>query len=312
MINFPRMQMKKLSGLLESSSPSASSVPSLSSYKKSDSYSSSLSTSSISSSSTSTSTSTSSSSKKKKKKKKNRKKDSNNNDNLILRQQGRSRPHQVHNNMDPIDTTTNTNTTTTTTNTNTTHSNRNDMPITTITRPNTVRFEKTAKVKRVRPLNQYSVEEQEDIWYTESEYTDIKRRVVITVKMMMRNDKKKQQYQQQNGGSIDSSADDSDLESVENDDHTIRGLECRTRKAALQRKGFKMYARDLVLDEQENQIDSGMRPNMIRKAYLEASIISLKKAQAYGRMDEDTVKNGNNNCLQEILNTIKLEHNERL
>jgi hypothetical protein len=186
------------------------------------------------------------------------------------------------------------------------------MPITTITRPNTVRFEKTAKVKRVRPLNQYSVEEQEDIWYTESEYTDIKRRVVITVKMMMRNDKKKQQYQQQNGGSIDSSADDSDLESVENDDHTIRGLECRTRKAALQRKGFKMYARDLVLDEQENQIDSGMRPNMIRKAYLEASIISLKKAQAYGRMDEDTVKNGNNNCLQEILNTIKLEHNERL
>jgi hypothetical protein len=294
--------MKKLSGLLESSSPSASSVPSLSSYKKSDSYSSSLSTSSISSSSTSTSTSSSS---KKKKKKKNRKKDSNNNDNLILRQQGRSRPHQVHNNMDPIDTTT-------TTTTNTTHSNRNDMPITTITRPNTVRFEKTAKVKRVRPLNQYSVEEQEDIWYTESEYTDIKRRVVITVKMMMRNDKKKQQYQQQNGGSIDSSADDSDLESVENDDHTIRGLECRTRKAALQRKGFKMYARDLVLDEQENQIDSGMRPNMIRKAYLEASIISLKKAQAYGRMDEDTVKNGNNNCLQEILNTIKLEHNERL
>jgi len=184
--------------------------------------------------------------------------------------------------------------------------------MTTITRPMTVRFEKTAKVKRVRPLSQYSVEEREDIWYTESEYTYIKRRVVVTVKMMMRNDKKKQQYQQQNGGSIDSFADDSDFESVENDDHTIRGLECRTRKAALQRKGFKMYARDLVLDEQENQIDSGMSPNMIRKAYLEASIVSLRKAQAYGRMDEEAVKNNNNNSLQEILSTLKLEQNERL
>jgi len=297
MINFPRMQMKKLSGLLESTTPSASLVPSISSYKKSDSYSSSSSTSSISSSSTSSSSSSSSL----KKKKKNRKRDSNNNENSILRQQGRSRPHQVHNHKDPVDN-----------DTNTTHSNRNNMPMTTITRPMTVRFEKTAKVKRVRPLHQYSVEEREDIWYTESEYTDIKRRVVVTVKMMMRNDKKKQQYQKQNGGSINSFADDSDFESVENDNHTIRGLECRTRKAALQRKGFKMYARDLVLDEQDNQIDTGASPNMIRKAYLEASIVSSKKAQAYGRMDEEAVKNNNNNCLHEILNTLKLEQNERL
>ena len=305
MINFPRMQMKKLSGLLESTSPSASSVPSISSYKKSDSYSSSSPTSSISSSSSTSSSSSSLSSSKKKKK--NRKRDSNNNENSILRQQGLSSSHQVHNNKDPVGTNTNTNT-----NTHPTHSNRNDTPMTTITRPMTVRFEKTAKVKRVRPLSQYSVEEREDIWYTESEYTYIKRRVVVTVKMMMRNDKKKQQYQQQNGGSINSFADDSDFESVENDDHTIRGLECRTRKAAQQRKGFKMYARDLVLDEQENQIDSGMSPNMIRKAYLEASIVSLRKAQAYGRMDEEAVKNNNNNSLQEILSTLKLEQNEQL
>ena len=303
MINFPRMQMKKLGGLLESTSPSASSVPSISSYKKSDSYSSSSPTSSISSSSSTSSSSSSLSSSKKKKK--NRKRDSNNNEESILRQQGLSSSHQVHNNKDPVDTNTNTNTYPT-------HSNRNDTPMTTITRPMTVRFEKTAKVKRVRPLSQYSVEEREDIWYTESEYTYIKRRVVVTVKMMMRNDKKKQQYQQQNGGSIDSFADDSDFESVENDDHTIRGLECRTRKAAQQRKGFKMYARDLVLDEQENQIDSGMSPNMIRKAYLEASIVSLRKAQAYGRMDEEAVKNNNNNSLQEILSTLKLEQNEQL
>ena len=299
------MQMKKLSGLLESTSPSASSVSSISSYKKSDSYSSSSPTSSISSSSSTSSSSSSLSSSKKKKK--NRKRDSNNNENSILRKQGLSSSHQVHNNKDPVDTNTNTNT-----NTHPTHSNRNDTPMTTITRPMTVRFEKTAKVKRVRPLSQYSVEEREDIWYTESEYTYIKRRVVVTVKMMMRNDKKKQQYQQQNGGSINSFADDSDFESVENDDHTIRGLECRTRKAAQQRKGFKMYARDLVLDEQENQIDSGMSPNMIRKAYLEASIVSLRKAQAYGRMDEEAVKNNNNNSLQEILSTLKLEQNEQL
>ena len=299
------MQMKKLGGLLESTSPSASLVPSISSYKKSDSYSSSSPTSSISSSSSTSSSSSSLSSSKKKKK--NRKRDSNNNENSILRQQGLSSSHQVHNNKDPVDTNTNTSTSTSPT-----HSNRNDTPMTTITRPMTVRFEKTAKVKRVRPLSQYSVEEREDIWYTESEYTYIKRRVVVTVKMMMRNDKKKQQYQQQNGGSINSFADDSDFESVENDDHTIRGLECRTRKAAQQRKGFKMYARDLVLDEQENQIDSGMSPNMIRKAYLEASIVSLRKAQAYGRMDEEAVKNNNNNSLQEILSTLKLEQNERL
>ena len=169
---------------------------------------------------------------------------------------------------------------------------------TTTTRARTVRFEKTAKVKRIRPRHQYSVKELEEMWYTERDYAEIKRHVVETVKLMMKrnNNSKKQQNQNQNQhqGSKNSSANYDFNESIENNDHTIRGLECRTKKAAMQRKETKMYARNRVLEEQENQIDQYTKVishNMIRKVYLDASIVSSRKAQEYGRMDEEAAKN---------------------
>lgn len=274
MINFPRIHnMKKIitaGGLLESSpsSPSSSpllSVSSLSSHKKSDSCSSSLSSSS------------------KKKKKKPPKNEIKTDATLIHQQQ----QQQQRSNNDPID-----------------KSNKEESmtsrrrKMTTTTRKRTVRFEKTAKVKRIRPRHQYSAKELEEMWYTESDYAEIKRHVVETVKLMMKkkkNSKKEQkQYHHQNQGSRNSSANCDFDEFIENDDHTIRGLECRTKKAAMQRKETKMFARNRVLEEQENQIDQYTKVishNMIRKVYLDASIVSSRKAQAYGRMDEGAVKN---------------------
>jgi len=224
-----------------------------------------------------------------KKKKKNHKNGINTGGTFIHRQQ----QHEQRNN-DPIDKSKKEESMT---------SRRKRMTTTTTTaRARTVRFEKTAKVKRIRPRHQYSVKELEEMWYTERDYAEIKRHVVETVKLMMKrnNNSKKQQNQYQNQhqhhhqGRKNSSANYDFNESIENDDHTIRGLECRTKKAAMQRKETKMYARNRVLEEQENQVDQYTKVishNMIRKVYLDASIVSSRKAQEYGRMDEEAVKN---------------------
>jgi len=133
----------------------------------------------------------------------------------------------------------------------------------------------------------YSAEELEQLWYTESECIDIKRRAVETVKMMMKGKKR-------SGGFI------------ETDDHTARGLECRIQEAAIERKEFKAFARDLVLEEQEDQNDQGIKSSSrLRKVHLKASSVSSKKAVEYGRKDAEAV---NENCLQEVLKVIKLEH----
>jgi len=189
----------------------------------------------------------------------------------------------------------------------------------TATTKKAVRFHKNAKVKRVRMRHQYSVQEQEALWYTENEYTEIKGRVIETVKLMMQHDattkeQQKQKKDQKHGNttgdnddklssfssSIEEDALVSKLSSIEllldnddNDDnggYTSRGLECRTKHAARQRKEFKLYARELVLEEQQNQINDytgGIDPNRLRHVYLDASIVALTKAQMFGRMDAE-------------------------
>lgn len=134
----------------------------------------------------------------------------------------------------------------------------------------TVKFEKTAKVKRVRPRHEYSQEELELIWYNENDYSEIKKRAVDTVKRMIKC--------KRSGGF------------AENEDFSARGLECRLKEPAIERKEFKAYARSLVLEEQEDQNDRGIKSTTrIRKIYLKASIVSSKKAQDLGRKDAEAV-----------------------
>merc|ERR1719199_493333 len=90
---------------------------------------------------------------------------------------------------------------------------------------------------------------------------------------------------------------------TDDDDHTARGLECRTRIAATERKEFKAYARMLVLDEQEDQNGLGFKnDNRIRKMYLKASLVSSAKAQTMGQKDAEAA---NDISLNDVLKLVR-------
>ncbi len=151
-----------------------------------------------------------------------------------------------------------------------------------------VKFEKTARVRRVRPRTHFSKTERENMWYSDDDYTSIKRGAMETVKKMLKAEKF--------GGLVD------------DEDYTARGLECRMKKNAIQRKEFKAFARDLVLSEQEDQNEKGIVcSSRLRKVYLKASSISSTKAQIAGRKDADAI---NDICLSEIMSMINIDHNE--
>ena len=124
------------------------------------------------------------------------------------------------------------------------------------------------------------------MWYSEAEYGFIKQGAIDTVKKMLKGEK--------SGGFVD------------DDDYSARGLECRMKKNAIQRKEFKAFARELVLAEQEDQNERGIVcSSSLRKVYLKASSISSKKAQVAGRKDAEAVDDIQ---LSEILPIITLEH----
>jgi hypothetical protein len=153
-----------------------------------------------------------------------------------------------------------------------------------------VNFEKAARVRRVRPLNQFSKTEREAMWYTDNEYTDIKRRAVETVKRMIKGEK--------SGGFVD------------DDNYTARGLECRMKKNAVERKRFKSFARGLVLEEQDYQNETEIVcSGRLRKVYLKSSSIASMKAQDTGQKDAEAV---NDVSLHEIRRIINLENNNLL
>ena len=153
-------------------------------------------------------------------------------------------------------------------------------------RVKSVNFMKTARVRRVRPRNQFSKQEKESMWYSNNEYTSIKRGAVETVKKMLKGEK--------SGGFID------------DENYSARGLECRMKKNAVERKEFKAFARDLVLTEQEDQNNKEVQcSSKLRKVYLKASSISSTKAQSAGQKDAAAV---NDLCLSEIMLILTLEH----
>ncbi len=149
-----------------------------------------------------------------------------------------------------------------------------------------VNFEKTARVRRVRTRNHFSKQEQESMWYSDDEYASIKRGAVDTVRRMLKG--------QKSGGFVD------------DENYSARGLECRMKKTAVQRKEFKAFARELVLTEQEDQNARGIFcSSRLRKVYLQASSIASMKAQAAAQKDEQAV---NDLHLSDILPIFTLEH----
>lgn len=150
----------------------------------------------------------------------------------------------------------------------------------------TVHFAKTAKVKKVRSRQHYTAEECDGMWHTADEYAAIKKRALATLKLMVYSPNFK-----------------------ESDDHTDRGLENRTKNAAQKRKEFKAYARELVLEEQENHKEAGVKsPGRLRKACLETSLTSTLQARENGKRDQDAVQH---ESLEAILGQLKLEYGWR-
>jgi len=150
-----------------------------------------------------------------------------------------------------------------------------------------VTFEKTARVRRVRTRHQFSRREHQDMWYSDEDYTAIKRRAVDTVKRMIK--------AELSGGLVD------------DDNYSSRGLECRMKKNAIERKEFKAFARQLVLDEQDDMNKNGMAcDSRLRKVYLKASSISSTKARDKGRKDAEAI---DVMSLCEVLQAVYLQHN---
>jgi hypothetical protein len=149
-----------------------------------------------------------------------------------------------------------------------------------------VTFARTAKVKKVRSRQHYSEEEHSAMWYSIDEYTAIKKRCVQTLRLMM---------------STPNFQDDIN--------HTSRGLESRTKDAAKKRKEFKMYSRELVLEEQENQREAGVNsPGRLREAYLEASTTASQTAQYFAKRDEEEKVQ---DSLKYIMKLLKFEYGWR-
>lgn len=150
-----------------------------------------------------------------------------------------------------------------------------------------VNFERTARVRRVRPRTHFSQKEQENMWYSEDDYISIKRGAMETVKKMLKAEKV--------GGFVD------------DENYCSRGLECRMKKNAIERKEFKAFARELVLREQDDQNNKGILcTSRLRKVYLKASSISLTKAQLAGSRDSEAV---GDICLSDLMSIVNIEHN---
>lgn len=149
-----------------------------------------------------------------------------------------------------------------------------------------VSFARTAKVKKVRSRQHYTEEERDGMWYTPSEFVDIKKRAVQTLRIMM--------------------ADPSFRDDL---DHTSRGLETRTKDAAQRRKEFKAHSRELVLEEQENQREAGVYNSMrLRNAYQEMSLTAIRQARVFAQRDEQERVN---EPIDYIVKLVKFEHGMR-
>ncbi len=149
-----------------------------------------------------------------------------------------------------------------------------------------VSFARTAKVKKVRSRLHYTEEEQNGMWYSADEYTSIKKGCVQTLRLMM---------------STPNFQDDTH--------HSSRGLESRTKEAAKKRKEFKMYSRELVLEEQENQREAGVHsPGRLRNVYQEMSTIALRQAREFALRDE---RERITEPLSYVIKVIKFEYGMR-
>jgi len=111
-----------------------------------------------------------------------------------------------------------------------------------------VRFGKRVKVKKIRSYKIFSETEYHAVWYTEEEYSEIKKGCIRTLRQMM------------------------NANFREDQEFCPRGLEVRTKDASLARKEIRGMATQLVIEEQDLQTEWGVKNDeRIRQCYQEIS-----------------------------------------
>ena len=129
-------------------------------------------------------------------------------------------------------------------------------------------------------------EDIEQIWYSHYDYDDIKASFEYTVFMM----------------------DAGEAKTVENDEHTTRGLEMRTEEGAWARFEHKRDAYNAVLDEQDRQWNDGLDdPELISQCCLEVSRSAAKGALERGLSDEKASNEINKEVRKKIKNGTYLQ-----
>jgi hypothetical protein len=134
--------------------------------------------------------------------------------------------------------------------------------------PNAVAFCKRVRVKKIRSYKHFSKEERDATWISPEEYVNIKQLCIHTLKLMHKNPI-----------------------FADCDEYSSRGLEVRTRTAAIARKENKASAASAVMDEQDLQDESGVKdPERIRESCRNIWRVSEGVAQFMGAKDFEAIQ----------------------
>lgn len=144
-----------------------------------------------------------------------------------------------------------------------------------------ISFSGKKHIKKIPHLNTLTEEDIEHIWYSHYDYDDIKASFEYTVFMM----------------------DAGESKTVENDEHTTRGLEMRTEEGAWARFEHKRDAYNAVLDEQDRQWNDGEdSPELISAQCLEVTKSAAKGALDRGLADHEASEKLNKGLREKITN----------
>ncbi|CAB9502036.1 expressed unknown protein [Seminavis robusta] len=144
-----------------------------------------------------------------------------------------------------------------------------------------ITFSGKKHIKKIPHLNTMTEEDIEQIWYSHYDYDDIKASFEYTVFMM----------------------DAGEAKTVENDEHTTRGLEMRTEEGAWARFEHKRDAYNAVLDEQDRQWNDGEDdPEQIAAQCLEVTESAAKGALERGLADQDASEKLNKGLRENLKN----------
>eukprot|EP00540_Astrosyne_radiata_P015225 CAMPEP_0116822908 /NCGR_PEP_ID=MMETSP0418-20121206/538_1 /TAXON_ID=1158023 /ORGANISM="Astrosyne radiata, Strain 13vi08-1A" /LENGTH=179 /DNA_ID=CAMNT_0004451091 /DNA_START=93 /DNA_END=632 /DNA_ORIENTATION=+ len=138
------------------------------------------------------------------------------------------------------------------------------LPTRSASQQHSVRFRTNAAVREIENIGDSNENQVSDLWYSHKEFESIKSSSRHSLELLTSG------------------------RALEGDDHTMRGLECRTPAGYERRKRNKFDAVCAVLDEQDRQYMLGIQdPEAIAEAYILESEHCVEDALDQGMADEE-------------------------